>query len=301
MVHSLWHRPKTSSGFISLNNHFPDVQTSADTNTHSDSRRATQEFLSRPSFGDALVRSSTTDLDNLHDRNVQRKGLFRHFEGAKTFARKVFSSSGDMSPVPELTSTDSGLNVDATHSHHAQSSHPPSTPVSRSRLSRIKSITRSSTRRRNAISHPSNPLARSGKSAVRDSSLAGAHQSFLNDRPESLQAARLQPQLRGAGGASARESAAATRETTLTATSILSNAEHVFQTQSLQDRMSHTNSSRASNNSYRAPILPRSDTMVTTRSRQHASPDMGQRGYDEITQCEPVIHVEKVASGKFKV
>lgn len=294
MVHSLWHRPKTSSGLYTPNNHFPTLQNSTD--THSDSRRATQEFLSRPSFGDPLVRSSTTDLDNLHDRNPlgQRKGLFRHFEGAKTLARKVFYSSGDMSPVPELVSTDSGLNVNATHNHHAQSSQSQSTPANRSRLSRIKSITRSSTRRRNALSHAS---PRSGKLAVQDSGLAtisDAHQSFLDDRPEAMQTLRLQPQLRGTGGESARASAAATREMS-TFASLLPNAEPVLQT-----RTPRTNSSRASNDLYRTSTLPRSDTMVTTRSRQHASPDMGQRGYDEITQCEPVAHVKKVATGKLK-
>ncbi|TID24115.1 putative f-box and wd40 domain protein [Venturia nashicola] len=295
MVQSLWHRPQTSSGLVTLNNHSSDVRTSI--HTHSDSRRATQEFLSCPTFGDPLIRSFTTDREDPHDRNVQRKSLLRRLEGAKSFARKVFSSSGDMSPVPELTSTDSGLNVGATNSHHAQSSHPQSTPSGRSRLSRIKSITRSSTRRRNAISL-SHPLARSGKIPVQDSGLPA--QTFLDDRPETTQNSRLQPQMRGAGGASARASAAATRETSAFTATTMSNAEHILQTQSLQSRMSRTNSSRASNNPYRTPILPRNDTMVITRSRQHASPDMGQRGYDEITQCEPILHMEKVASDPIK-
>lgn len=294
MVHNFWVRPKTSLGLPASGNHSSILQNLSD--IQSDSRRATREYFPRESFGEPLVRNSTTDLSKLtqYDRSSDREAIsFKsRIEGATRFLRKALQPQRDISRVPELISTDSGLNVNTTPSH-LQSSRPLSIGGDKSQnqdstLTRWRSM-RGQRARRNAIGRaPSRYGIFVPEPFAQDLGLASRLDA--NEQAEATQASRPQHPVAGAG---ARAAAAAAREPTT-----LSSAEPSTQPRTLQNRTPRTGNSRGSNNAHRTAYSDRSDSAGTTRSRQHESPDMGQKGYDEITQREPAVVKKKIGIGK---
>jgi hypothetical protein len=308
MVHNSWLRPKTSLGLPTNNNDSSIHQNSTD--TQPDTRRATQEYLFRPSFGEPLARKSTTELGNLYEHSglSQPERTFKsRVQEAKSIVRKALQGSREMRPVPELSSTDSGLTMNTAPPNHALSSRPQSNHGGRARhressttprtFSRMRSIRERT--RRNAVGAFS---FRSGKPVVQFESSGEMLDHMVNNSHEpqalpvvpssDLNQSFKQPQ--PAAGAGARAAVAAQK--TLAA---FAPGETSTQSQLLQHRTPEM-SSRTSDLGFRTSDLGRSDTMVTTGSRQYESPDNGQKGYDEITQCEPAI-TEKVFIGKLSI
>jgi hypothetical protein len=305
MVHNflLSRRPRTSLGLPTNNSDSSILKHS--TEHEQDARRATQEYLSRSSFGEPLARNSTTDLQNHYNNSglSLRKRTFRsRVEG---FVKKALLSDREMHSVPELSSTDSGLTVNATLTCTQQSSRPQSLHGSRTRrresttprsLSRFQSLRERTERtRRNAVTAFS---FRSGKPALQDVNMeddntSGAQKTVTAEPSLDPNPSTRQPQ--PFAGAGARAAVAAARDPmTVAPTEVPARSQ--LHTQS---RTSEVSRSRTANTGRRGPGFVRSDTMVssTTRSRHHESPDMGQRGYDEITQCEPTIS-EKILIGE---
>jgi hypothetical protein len=304
MVHNSWRRPKTSLGLPTNNNNSSIHQNSTD--TQPDARRATQEYLSRPSFGELLARKSTTELSSLYDRSglsQRERTLWSRVEEAKSIVRKALHGNREMRPVPELSSTDSGLTVNTTPSSHTQSSRSPSAHSSRARQRESSTIPRPFSRmrsirertRRNAVGAFS---FRSGKPTVSEPTkemidqMANTpfEQQILPAVPYSEPNQRLRPET--VAGAGARAAVAAARDP-----AVLSTPENLSQLQMSRHRTPDMSNIRSIDVGFRPINFGRSDTMVTTRSRQYESPDNGQRGYDEITQCEPAA-TEKVLIGK---